>query len=259
MDLGLVLAVVLIALVCLPHGALDPVIAHRQGVVRSPVQMGMFLIAYLCLAGLVILAWRQFPVISLIGFLLISAFHFGRDWQRKIGLGGAAYGGIVLALPLMTDPGAVHSIFGFLLMGANPALPVLALGAIGVASLIFLAYDRRRLTLGPCLELSVLLIAAVWLDPLGYFVAFFCVLHSPRHLWAEWQNTQPAARRKGIWAMAVVTLATLVLAGIAGVFLQGQSISLSAWVYQLIFIGLAALTVPHMALLAWVERQHASR
>ena len=258
MDLSLVLAACFISLVGLPHGALDPVIARRVGLVRRPNQMLTFLIGYSLLVALVIGLWLLAPAACLSAFLLASALHFGRDWQRVIGFGGWAYGALVLSLPLIAHSERVTEIFAFLVFDASPQVPVFILAAMGIAALILFALDWRKLTPARALELTALVVGAVVLEPLWFFVGYFCALHSPRHLRAEFQKIPETERLIVFVVMLFITILTLAIAAFAGSHLEIHYEDLSVLMYQLIFIGLAALTVPHMALLEWVGKHHGS-
>ena len=83
MDLSLILASCFISLVGLPHGALDPVVAHRCGLIYDLRTSLQFIAGYVIVVALVILLWLQLPAASLLLFLLISCVHFGRDWKQK--------------------------------------------------------------------------------------------------------------------------------------------------------------------------------
>ena len=104
MDLSLILASCFISLVGLPHGALDPVVAHRCGLIHDLRSSAQFFAGYVIVVALVVLLWLQLPAASLLLFLLISCVHFGRDWKQKISFGGFAYGAFVLGLPAWTAP-----------------------------------------------------------------------------------------------------------------------------------------------------------
>ena len=115
MDLSLILASCFISLVGLPHGALDPVIAHRCGLIHDLRSSVWFFAGYIIVVALVVLFWLTLPSASLLLFLLISCIHFGRDWKQKVSFGGFAYGAFVLGLPAWTAPKQVEQIFSFLI------------------------------------------------------------------------------------------------------------------------------------------------
>jgi len=250
----IVLLAVGVALFGLPHGALDPWIARRAGLPLGRVE---FTLVYLALALAVTALWWWQPVIMLALFLLISAWHFSDDWQAELpswprrGIGLA-----LLSLPAWSHPEIVRSLFGFL---AGPggeqlaagitaagwlAVPVLA----GAASWLLVAARPRS-----AIELLALLLLGWLATPLVYFVLYFCLLHSPRHLLAECGRT-PRVKRPALFKVALVfTVATLALAVPVVIWLI-QSGNVEQVLVRTVFIGLAALTVPHMALMFWVQR-----
>ena len=124
MDLSLVLAACLISLVGLPHGALDPLVATRYGLIRDLRSTAWFLAIYTSIVGLVIGFWLLLPIVALLLFLLISAIHFGRDWKYKISFGGFGYGAFVMGLPAWAFPEQVEQIFGFLIFQDTASIPL---------------------------------------------------------------------------------------------------------------------------------------
>ena len=124
---------------------------------------------------------------------------------------------------------------------------------IGVLLLIS---DRGRISSQAAAELLILLICAASFEPLWYFIAYFCGLHSPRHLIAEFKSMRQEARFSAYVAMLALTILTLGVAAISGSHLEKYYESIDIAIYQTIFIGLAALTVPHMCLLEWAAKKH---
>ena len=255
MDLSLLSAVALIALFGLPHGALDPVVAHRHGLITNIASGIRFTLAYLLLAAAVVAVWIRFPLFALGAFLLISAVHFGRDWQRKTGFGGLGYGAAILGLPGLAHPVEVTRIFSLLLFDAAPAAALSLLQGLGILGLLLLCLDYGRLNRVLLAELLLLAAAAALLPPLWYFVLYFCALHSPRHLRDEFRRLSGQQRFYAGLTMLVTTLAALLIAAASGVHLQPFYESVNVMLYPLGFIGLAALTVPHMCLLEWAGRR----
>ena len=246
----------LILLLGVPHGALDPVFARNvpgmQRGAQGMVRWAGFWLGYLALAAGVVLLWRLVPAVFLLGFLAISAGHFSGDPAAGAPpLARMLHGGAPIVLPTLLHAGEVGRLFT-LLAGADAAALVLpALHALAWPWLLGLALTaawRARTDGMAGLELaSVGLLAAV-APPLPAFTVFFCGMHSPRHI-----------LRTAVYAGSSLRA---VLLGCAGPMLLTALGAMAAWwwldgvavearVIQLVFVGLAALTVPHMAL---VER-----
>ena len=251
MDLSLVLAACLISLIGLPHGALDPVIAHRHGLIKGPGSALGFTGLYLAIVGSVISVWLWLPSTTLTIFLLISAWHFGRDWRHPLKARGFGYGAFVLGLPSLIHPTDVQQIFEFLLFGESPIFTIRIASILGVTGIIILALEWRNINIIRLSELLGLAICAWIFSPLWYFVIYFCALHSPRHLIPEFRQVKPNHRLIVYLVMLTTTIATLVIAVFAGAMFEKYYEDLNTLSYQLIFIGLAGLTVPHMLLLEW--------
>lgn len=252
-----------VAVAGLPHGALDPWLARRAGLWRTPLQCVAFHLAYAGLAAAVLLAWRWAPGASLAAFLAVSAWHFGGDWRGAVpDWARAVVGAALLALPAWRWPDAVADAFALLSGTAGVAiaraLATLApwLGA-GIVAAALLALRRSP---AAALELVAIAALALLLPPLAYFIVYFCALHSPRHLRAAVAAAAPDARRRMAAVALGYTALTLLLAAAAGPWLaEGVAPHASADLLRLVFIGLAALTLPHMLVVLLAERGEAAR
>ena len=245
-----------VALFGLPHGALDPVVARTSGIVRSPAGFAAFLALYTVCAAVTAFVWLSAPLPALITFLLLSIWHFRNDWQSTL----PPYGRIatatgVVAFPTMFYPGEVTDLFATLTFGADVSLLVDTLRLVGIAGLtgllisaIRVARKQNRLAL----ELVSIPVLAAILPPLLFFLVYFCALHSPRHMIGAIQSlnieTKVIVSTVLLFSGLAVTAAAYVYAWLPG------ADSLEAIVH-VVFIGLAALTVPHMLLIERVERR----
>ncbi len=233
----------------LPHGSLDPQVARKVFGTDRRFTMVRFLATYAIVAVLCAAGWLAAPSVGLCIFLLISAFHFGSDWQERGSLWGrVAYGACVVTVPTLLHGESVRQIY--LALGATDAAAIvgtsriIAGAAIALAILSLLPAVQRRWQ--DCLELAIILIGGVLLPPLVFFVCYFCLLHSPRHL-AETSRDVGLRGLRAIASAVVPTVAaTLVFAAVLWHFLPAPRSSDS--ILEIVFVGLAALTVPHMAL-----------
>ncbi len=255
--------VIAVAILGLPHGALDPLIARRHGLWRGMAGFVGFNLAYLALATSVVAAWLLLPVVSLLVFLLLSAWHFGGDWAPDAGaLGRFALGVALLSLPAAFNADAVTIVYthlsgetaGRLVEAQRHLAPVAAIGLAAAA--LRWAFDRSSEARTSAAELAALAVFGLFLPPLVYFLVYFCGLHSPRHLRRRWSAARmqsqavsgaAGALGPGIWALGY-TLAALALGALLLAVLPGAASPDSA-LLRVCFIGLAALTVPHMLLI----------
>ncbi len=258
--LQLLLLGTLVAMLGLPHGALDLPIAGHLGWIRDWRSGLVFGGVYLGLAASVLLVWMLLPGAALVAFLAYSALHFSSDWSAApVPLrwtGGAA----TIGAPALIHHDTVGSLFARLAppASADLAADITALAG-GVALLAFMsALILKRGTPGrAALEQAVLWASALILSPLIYFAVYFCGLHSVRHFHSSIRAV-PRARRALLIAMLVSGLTALT----AIIWMLAQSGGLSTRLpdegFRAIFIGLAALTVPHMLLTGYWHNQRAA-
>jgi len=263
-----------IAVLGLPHGAVDhlqgrDLLAPRYGA-RWPA---VFAAGYTLAAGGVIAAWIAWPPGLLIGFLLLAIAHFGAEDTAASRLTArtsrppaawlepALRGSLPVALPIAVHPTTTAAHFAALLPATTAASVTGVLGALapaarvwlaGVAVLAAAAVLRRKRRLAG--ELAVLTASFVVLPPLMAFTAYFCLWHAPRHSLAVIASRGSGGLGAGLaWfarSALPLTLVTIAIAGAAWVALRCTTSAVEASL-QVVFIGLAALTVPHVALGAW--------
>jgi len=257
MDISLIIAAALISVLGLPHGALDPVVAQRIGLWKSWLGLSVFLTLYVVLAAAMIALWLYIPIIGFVIFLAVSVIHFGRDYQRYQNSiwQQIAYGAFVLGLPTLFHPEGTQEIFDYLLFGHTPMVVIWSMQIGGILGAIVLASRLKLKQPIAITELTVLFLVAWLLSPLWYFVVFFCLMHSPRHLLPIFQQYEIQNRGKGLLVIVAITIVTLLLGAIAAYVFQATAISQNALLLQIIFIGLAGLTMPHMILIEWARRQ----
>lgn len=241
----LVLAL-LVGLVGLPHGALDPLVAYRFGIWRDWKGAFLFLSGYLGLAGLALGFWIIVPSVSLLVFLLYSAFHFSGDWRHQVPLIYRLSAGLsIITCPALFHPEETGRYFALLAGDTysaeiNTTMMVLAVPAlIGVG----LAIVDRKTPFICRLEFACIALAAFFLEPIPFFILYFCAQHSPRHL-IESCAGLPA---RHLFPTAIAF--TLLAIGMAALVYEVlPTVPKTDGIVQVVFVGLAVLTVPHMLL-----------
>ncbi|MGY2065697.1 beta-carotene 15,15'-dioxygenase, Brp/Blh family [Blastococcus sp. SYSU DS0619] len=275
-------ATVLVAglLLGLPHGAVDHLVpAWRLG--WPLTRRLLFGAGYAGLAAGAYVAFRTAPGPALLLFVLVSAWHFGTGETafadlragrpvRTRPVPALVLGGLVLLVPLLRGLGAPGSDTGALAAavapgwgGVPPAAATAAVavltGAGGVLAIV-LARRHRWLEVG-----ETVLVAAVALvvPPLAAFGVYFGAWHSVRHV-ARVVAEDPAngsdlvagrlarpLRRFALAAGAPTAAVLLVLAVLWSA--AGGWRGLVATDLPL----LAALTLPHVLVVGWVDRTQA--
>ena len=238
-----------VALLGLPHGALDLPVAESLWPLSTRADRARFVAVYLGLVAGVALLWWLAPGPALAIFLGYSALHFAGDWEGDGHLAQAAGGVSAIGAPALVHTGDVAAIFAHLAPSAaeTVAQALAASGVAGGALVLLCLLSASRGRRSHLAELAGIWAGAVLLPPLLYFVAYFCLLHSVRHFT---QTLAALPDRRRAWRMAgLVSAAAGAGAGAAFTALQWTgSVAPETSLLQALFIGLAALTVPHMLL-----------
>ena len=260
-DLGFLnfIAISAIVFVGLPHGAMDGAVAYRLGWTKGFKKPTFFFGSYVLISICVVLFWLQFPVISLIAFLGVSMIHFGigdvntnddaRVWIKIIANGGMVICGISLS-----HISNVDDVFSALLGGKSTSLVwgfVYLTAAVTALSLLYcmVKFPVDKEWKKTCFQLLGLGIVFFLLPPLLAFAFYFCFVHSIRHFKSIYVTLNDGLSDKKIyWLTFLFSAITWVIGGLILVLYQG-TIEIETQIYRIIFIGLAALTVPHMILI----------
>ncbi len=252
-NLELIGMAALVLALGVPHGALDTVFARSFYKVSGFRNWVLFGAAYFIPTAMVVGLWVWAPLTFLIGFLLVSLIHFSGDPDAKTPLiVRLLYGGAIIVLPSLFHTQEVSGIFS-LLVGAGPAATVAsALNAAAwpwlLATMLAASY-RLPADLLSAAEIAAVALLATIAPPLIAFTVFFCLMHSARHVLRTFHYFADVSPHLLIASALVSTLGTLVLAVIAWLWLRGEAFD--ARLMQIVFVGLAALTIPHMGI---VER-----
>jgi len=250
LDVQVQLAVLspVIFLLGVPHGALDTVFARQLTGIQSAAGWSLFTIAYLAVAAFVVAVWWFAPGVFLATFLLISALHFSGDPEGATPASfRLLYGGAVVFCPLALHAVEVTELFAYL-AGVSAAQAIVAtlqwaawpwVAAICIAALVGAKRDLAR-----SIELVSMTALLIFTPPLIGFTIFFCCMHSARHILRTRDYCQAGTlahlARIAAWPMLV----TGACVAVAWWLTDGKPLDMRF--VQLLFVGLAALTVPHM-------------
>jgi hypothetical protein len=189
----------LILLTGIPHGALDHLIQEATDKKLNKVyDIKIFLLKYLLIMAGYGLAWFWFPGLSLLIFLLISAWHFGETDLEKVpknaiiwSMTRLIYGFYILSFILLTHINEVQPIvvkmigtqntvlvfWNFINLNTKQILYLLGLSFITIfivaQSKHLINFDKIRI-----LRLSLILISSAWLPLLPAFALYFGGWHA---------------------------------------------------------------------------------
>jgi Brp/Blh family beta-carotene 15,15'-monooxygenase len=269
--------VALLALaVGIPHGALDHLVTLPRS---STKKMAIFILIYVAVAVLAVVALLTWNVAGFIFVVVMSAVHFGigdaafiseidrrsenpKRFQKY--LYASAAGTLPVVIPLVSDKStsALEKVNPALInwhQGLNNDLLLWTM-LLTAFALLRLVQKRRD---GEAIDLVLLYLLAVTAPPLVAFAVYFGCWHAMRHtarLTLSLPSSQAALAEgsaRGAFIKAVLPgtpalIGTFVIAALI-VLLRGDSLD-----DQFLWVCLVvvwALTVPHMAVTARLDRK----
>ncbi len=240
----------------LPHGAMDGALAVHFGWMGRPGKAAAFLLTYVGLAALVVAAWAVAPVLSFIAFLAISIYHFGRGDASanpfgQITVESIARGGVVIGGISQVHRSEVNDVFQTL-VGIDTTGVWLFLDAVVVVSLVCIAevllFKDRSERAAFAIELSALFLLFLVVPPLLGFAVYFCFVHSYRHFSSMRGVLRTTVSSLRITQTTVVFSLLTWAVGLVALAQLSSTVGVEPALLKVVFVGLAALTVPHMIL-----------
>ena len=247
-ELGaLALAVLVLGV---PHGSLDVLHARESYGLVGLGPWLIFLLAYVLVGACVVYAWSVAPSAALVTLLGVSAFHFSGDLVRGSPPTLRAVHGLApVCLPALQHREELAELFGALAPAGDAAAIAGALSAAAapllLASLLTTLAGARR-DRETALEVAATAALCSVAPPLLGFGVYFCLLHARRHVGRTRRLYHPSAVTM-LWAAWLPTTVTGVADAVA--FFLVPAPSSGAGLLRVVFVGLAALTVPHMLLI----------
>ena len=259
----------LILSVGISHGAMDNYKANKILKINKII----FYLIYTLISFLVIIFWFFFASLTLLVFLLVASYHFGREDTSFLNIGNSNFdqllylikGSLIIFAPLFFYIDETLKIFEVLLINDEILFFIkdqhwivnicLGLGILGYLYFIF----KKRFKDFEILFLDIIsiLILNFIFSPLIAFTIYFCFLHSIRHIISISYELDPGSFLDGVKAFIKkalpLTIITAVLYLLAIVFLS-NSYGLNDSIIKVIFIGLASLTFPHILLEYLIEK-----
>ncbi len=262
---------ILILLVGVSHGALDDIKGFKVLKYYNIKNKTIFYFSYIFFAVLIIFIWISLPTLTLIIFLLIASYHFGREdcWGIRIKrskFNSIKYflkGSLVVLAPLMFSYnetinlfytlGVKNSIFYEVLDYLNETKLIILLTIISILINFIIAKDLKNLTILSIDVCSVLILFGIF-SPLVSFTIYFCFLHSIRHF-ASLTFELNIDIKNLVKKSFKLTVLTAIFFWIGLTILTNyQKMELDNSIINVIFIGLASLTFPHILLEYLIEK-----
>jgi Brp/Blh family beta-carotene 15,15'-monooxygenase len=258
-DVVLPMLALTVAIVGVPHGALDHLTGARLFESTFPKRwMTYFLTVYLAVAVVVVWGWTVAPTATILAFFGLSAWHFGSEDAEAIAthpqhwLRNFAFGSLIIVVPAMSQSSRLSQILERLVPGSLLGSAQIAVAACQIAGLVLvpvavlstLRLFRRDAATATRIASFMLLFAVA--DPLLSFLVYFCGWHSFRGL-AEIHRELHGSVARTFYSVLPLTAATVAAGAIAWWFLVTAS-DLPTATLRVVFIGLSSIAVPHLLL-----------
>ena len=264
----LLVSLLLILSIGISHGSLDHIKGKKLLKILGFKSSVVFYFGYIFVGLTTIIIWLLFPKLLLFLFLLIAAFHFGKEdseflnKRKNFELIYFFKGSLIIVAPLLFHKNETLSIFKSLnfditnsFLINNEILYFFIL--LSFISNIFLSlnksFDAKSLLF---MDFLSILILNYFLNPVLAFTFYFCFLHSIRHSISLIKEIN-SNLKKGlpIFIKKALPLTIITIVGyIFALYILNNYNELSESIYKVIFIGLASLTFPHILLEYLIEK-----
>ena len=238
----------LILFLGVPHGALDLLYLRKVIGVRSPVSIGLSLLAYVATSSLIVVLWLSSPLVFLVAFLIISGIHFSGDPVGEVSLlSRITIGCGVIVFPSIVHRSETEHLYALLTSQSVAEAVISVQYPLALATMLIgimaLAIEIRKRNYNTAAELLIAGLLATLAPPLLAFTIYFCLMHSARHV----VRTSELIRipKRAFFLECVLPMLGVFVSGlVAWQFRSGLTID--AKIIQVLFVMLGALTVPHM-------------
>ena len=270
------ICLLLILSIGISHGSLDNVKGRKLFQIFEIKKFYIFYLAYILIAIIVIILWILIPYVSLIIFLMVASYHFGKEDTQFLIVENSYYnqflfllkGSLIVFAPMYFHFNETISIFKLLFIenenfynfldlmeSKKILLYCIILSTLANILLFTKNFELKKFTI--FLDYFSIIIINYYFSPLVAFTIYFCFLHSVRHsisLMSELDRDDLGNGFKIFVKKALpLTIITAIFCAI-GLYLLNNTYNLESSILKIIFIGLASLTFPHILLEYLIEK-----
>ena len=276
LSISPLICLLLILTIGVSHGSLDHVKGKKLFNILNIKKISIFYFLYTLIAISVIIIWIIIPSISLMIFLLVASFHFGKEDTQFLISENSYFnqllfflkGLLIILAPMFFHFNETITIFKFLLVDneifystlefieVNKILPIgIILSTLSCVYLFLRKFEIKKFII--FLDFFSILILNYYLSPLVAFTIYFCFLHSIRHSITLIYEIDKNDFKNGLKVFSKKVLPLTILTAIfclIGLYLLNNNYDFNSSILKIIFIGLASLTIPHILLEYFLEK-----
>ena len=259
----------LIASIGVSHGSLDNFKGRKLFNIYKIKNFIFFYMSYILISILTIVIWINFPNLTLLIFLIVAAYHFGKEDGINALINFPAKnflyflrGSIIILAPLVLHTDETIQIFNFL-SGPKSAETIYLLKELKVfeiylfLSVIICHFVFTKSSFSYNLDALSIIALNYCFEPFLAFTIYFCFLHSIRHILSLSSELNKKSIKKGLCLFLgksiPLTIITALIFIVSLIFLNSLN-EFDEAIYKVIFIGLASLTFPHILLEYLIEK-----
>ena len=276
LSISPLICLLLILTIGVSHGSLDHVKGKKLFNILNIKKISIFYFSYTLMAISVIIIWIIIPSVSLMIFLLVASFHFGKEDTQFLISENSYFnqllfflkGLLIILAPMFFHFNETITIFKFLLVDneifystlefieVNKILPIgIILSTLSCVYLFLRKFEIKKFVI--FLDFFSILILNYYLSPLVAFTIYFCFLHSIRHSITLIYEIDKNDFKNGLKVFSKKVLPLTILTAIfclIGLYLLNNNYDFNSSILKIIFIGLASLTFPHILLEYFLEK-----
>ena len=275
-NISTILCLFLILTIGVSHGSLDYIKGKKLLELFNIQRTYLFYLLYILIALGIIFTWILLPSITLILFLIVASYHFGKEDTEflvidKSYLTEILYffkGFLIILAPMYFHFQDTVNIFKLLLIDNEvfysvlnfvEANKIIEIGIIiSTASSIFFFLNKFEIIkFSIFLDFFSIIILNYYLPPLIAFTIYFCFLHSIRHSISLAVELDGNSLLNGFKIFVKKAIPLTILTGVfclISLYLLNSGSNLDSSILKVIFIGLASLTFPHILLEYLLEK-----
>ena len=270
------ICLLLILSIGISHGSLDNFKGRKLFQIFEIDNFSIFYFAYILIALIVIFLWILIPYVSLIIFLMVASYHFGKEDTQFLIIENSYYnqflfflkGSLIIFAPMYFHFDETISIFRLLLIenetfykfldlieSNRVLLYCIILSTLANILLFTKNFELKKFTI--FLDYFSILIINYYFSPLVAFTIYFCFLHSIRHsisLMSELDENNLGNGFKIFIKKALPLTFITAIFCVIGLYLLNNTYNFDSSILKIIFIGLASLTFPHILLEYLIEK-----
>ena len=265
-----ILCLFLILTIGISHGSLDNIKGKKLLKFFKIKSESIFYAGYVLISLSIVLIWIIFPKSLLLIFIIVAAYHFGKEDTDFLEKEKKSYdlilyffkGSAIIVAPLLFHK--IETILIFQSLNFNIS-SIIFINNIFLYILLFLSFIsniffflKRNIEIKSLLFMDFfsILILNYFLNPILAFTIYFCFLHSIRHSLSLMFKLNKNIK-KGLFLFFKKALPlTIITASVSllCLFFLNNYNELNESIYKVIFIGLASLTFPHILLEYLIEK-----